>query len=113
MKTIVLFLFVVTLLVAQTGNVRHTTPALIPAVDSAVFMNPVTLYQVALTNETAADVECYIKTKQTTPRTIFGGTVYANSHYIMAYTAGYYSASGISWYCSSGTAVNAQITYRQ
>lgn len=98
---------------AQTGNLRYTTPELIPAVDSAVFTSTVTLSQITLTNETASDVTCTIKTKQSTPRTLFGGTVTANTLYVMSYPAGYQSPGGLSWYCSTGTAVSAQIAYRQ
>jgi hypothetical protein len=112
MKTLILMLFAVSLLMAQ-GNLRYSAPALIPAVDSAAFNYSVTIHQFSLTNETASDVTCVFKTKQDTPRTIFSGTVYANSLYIMAFPSGYYSPGGMSWYCSSGAAVSAQIAYRQ
>lgn len=113
MKTLILMFVAVSLLTAQSGNLRYSTPALIPAVDSAAFNNPVTILQFSLTNETASDVTCTFKTKQDTPRTIFSGTVYANSLYIMAFPSGYYSPGGMSWYCSSGSAVSAQVAYRQ
>ena len=111
MKTIFLLLAMVAPLMAQ-GNLKYTTPALIPAVDSELFQYSVTIHQISLTNETASDVTCTIKTKQSTPRIVYSGPVLANSLYVIAFPSGY-QAPGLSWYCASGTAVSAQLAYRQ
>lgn len=115
MKTVILVLIAASSVFAQSGagNLQYTTPALIPAVNSAALTATATIYGISLTNETDADVTCVIKTKQSTPRTIFAGPVLAGTLYPIAWPFGYQSPGGVSWYCTSGSAVSAQIAYRQ
>lgn len=88
-------------------SIVETNPALVPATDTDVATNTIYVEAITLTNITGSAVTCSILDKQSTPRAFLkDAALAANSAWVVPLPAGGRKfPSGVSWSCSSGTAV--------
>ena len=91
---------------------KEIDPMLIPAVAASVPGISSTVYvnEITLTNRSGSDVTCAILDQQGSPLELFSGTVLKNSVYVMDFK-GRKMPNGITWSCSSGTAVVGYVQY--
>lgn len=88
------------------GAMRDFAPGLVPATDTTVWTGDIVLEGGTLTNITTSDVTCTIMDKQSTPRAFMYNTkIPANSVAVMGSRMSRYMPGGLSWSCSSGTAI--------
>jgi hypothetical protein len=113
MKKHLLLLAITTGIALGQNRMTDTTPGLVPATTTDVATSTVRVYQITLTETSGSNTTCTIKDKQSTPREIFSGTVNASSLYVIPFPNGRLSPGGLTWSCSSGTAVVGAITYQQ
>lgn len=107
------------ILTAQTAKKRDQDwsssadigPSLIPASATDAIAQTVYIRELTLTNESGSSVDCTIQDKQGTPRKLFVGSVAANTLYVMKFDDRK-MPGGITWSCSSGTAITGYLSLR-
>ena len=118
-----LALFIVSICLSAQVTVRPVDlprvidigPQLVPATATTATSTTVWVTQITLTNKTGSDVTCNILDRQSTPRelTPTNVTITATSMWIMAFPEGRMMPSGITWSCSSGTAIVGHVVGKQ
>lgn len=88
------------------GVVKDFAPVLVPATDTTVWTGDIVLEGGTLSNITSSAVTCSILDKQGTPRAFMKDvSIAANSVTVLPSRMGRYMPGGLSWSCSSATAV--------
>lgn len=118
MKTILLLCGLGIVALAQPRV--ETTAVLVPSSATSVVSVTARLFQVTLNNKSGSTVYCSILDKQATPLPLYGdganssvGAIAAGTLVVMAFPFGRLMTSGITWSCSSATAVVGTLTYDQ
>jgi hypothetical protein len=89
---------------------QHIVPTLVSATPTDVWTQDVYLEAMSLSNESAGSVTCTIQDKQGTPRSYFKTVaIAANSTYNDQSVNRRFFPGGLTWSCSSGTAVTGYL----
>lgn len=102
--------------IADDRNRWDIGPSLVPAAPAAAISVSVLVLQISLTNESADAVTCSVLDKADTPRAIVGSaaapiSVPGTGVYVMTFPFGRRASGGITWSCSSGTAITGHVVF--